>query len=216
MPQRHVHEVEAGGSAAAKATLHCLTGCAIGEVSGLILGTAAGLGAGETLALAVLLAFVFGYTLSTLPLLRAGLTFVGALRIVLVADTLSIVTMELVDNLVMAVVPGAMDASLVDPLFWVSMLAALAAAFIVALPVNRYQLARGRGHALTHEYHHHAPQPSGFRAWVPDPGAGALAAGITAFILGGLVAASAHELGRTPPDEGPHDQPAARGLGSLH
>ena len=139
---------------AASATLHCLTGCAIGEILGLLIGTAAGLSTGVTLALAVALAFLFGYALSTLPLLQAGLGFIAALSVVFAADTLSIATMEVVDNLVMALIPGAMDAGLVNPLFWVSMMLALSAAFVAAYPVNRYLLARGKGHALTHQYHH--------------------------------------------------------------
>jgi hypothetical protein len=139
---------------AASATLHCLTGCAIGEILGLMIGTAVGLSVGLTVALAVALAFLFGYALSTLPLLQGGLAFLAALRLVLAADTLSIATMEVVDNLVMVVIPGAMDAGLVNPLFWVSMTLALAVAFAAAYPVNRYLLGRGKGHALTHAYHH--------------------------------------------------------------
>ncbi|HET6562954.1 MAG TPA: DUF4396 domain-containing protein [Marmoricola sp.] len=139
---------------AASATLHCLTGCAIGEILGLMIGTAIGLSAGLTVVLAVALAFVFGYALSTLPLLQAGVGFVAALQVVFAADTLSIATMEVVDNLVMLVIPGAMDAGLVNPIFWVSMTLALAVAFAAAFPVNRYLLAKGKGHALTHEYHH--------------------------------------------------------------
>jgi hypothetical protein len=140
---------------AASATLHCLTGCAIGEILGLMIGTAVGLSAGVTVVLAVGLAFLFGYALSTLPLLRSGLGFLAALQLVFAADTLSIATMEVVDNLVMMVIPGAMDAGLVNPLFWVSMTLALAAAFVAAYPVNRYLLAKGKGHALTHAYHGH-------------------------------------------------------------
>lgn len=144
---------------AISATLHCLVGCAIGEVTGLVLGTILGLGAGLTIALSVALAFVFGFTLSTLPLLKVGLGFFSALSIVFAADTLSIATMEIVDNFVMAVIPGAMSATLVNPIFWISMPIALAAAFVAALPVNMYLLKRGKGHALTmkhlgHEHHH--------------------------------------------------------------
>ena len=139
---------------AASATLHCLTGCAIGEILGLMIGTALGLTAGVTVVLAVALAFLFGYALSTLPLLQGGLGFLTALQLVFAADTLSIATMEVVDNLVMLAIPGAMDAGLVNPLFWVSMTLALAAAFAAAFPVNRYLLGKGRGHALTHAYHH--------------------------------------------------------------
>lgn len=137
---------------AASATLHCLTGCAIGEIVGLMIGTALGLGTAVTIVLAVGLAFLFGYALSTLPVLAAGVPLASALTLVLAADTLSIATMEVVDNLVMAVIPGAMDAGLVNPLFWVSMMLALGAAFVAAYPVNKYLLARGKGHALTHQY----------------------------------------------------------------
>lgn len=140
-------------SMAASATLHCLTGCAIGEIAGLMIGTALGLTTGVTIALAVALAFLFGYALSTLPLLQTGVSFGAALSVVFAADTLSIATMEVVDNAVMAVIPGAMDAGLVNPLFWVSMMIALAAAFVAAFPVNRYLLQRGKGHALMHKYH---------------------------------------------------------------
>jgi hypothetical protein len=146
---------------AASATLHCLTGCAIGEVLGLMIGTAAGLSDGVTIALAVGLAFLFGYLLSTLPLLQAGLGFFAALSLVFAADTLSIATMEVTDNLVMWLIPGAMEAGLVDPIFWIGMMIALTAAFIVAFPVNRYLIDKGKGHALTHQFHeghadHHA------------------------------------------------------------
>ncbi len=142
---------------AASATLHCLTGCAIGEIAGLMIGTAIGLTAGQTILLAVGLAFVFGYALSSLPLLGAGMGLGRALRLVLAADTVSILVMELVDNAVMAVIPGAMDAGLVDPVFWIGMIVALAAAFVAAFPVNRFLIDRGKGHALHHAHHgaHH-------------------------------------------------------------
>ena len=139
---------------ATSATLHCLTGCAIGEIAGLMIGTAMGLGNVGTIALAVALAFFFGYGLSTVPLVKAGLGLGAAMSVVLAADTLSIATMEVVDNAVMAVVPGAMDAGLVNPLFWLTMAVALTVAFFAALPVNRYLLTKGKGHALVHEYHH--------------------------------------------------------------
>lgn len=145
-------------SMAANATLHCLTGCAIGEILGLMVGTALGLSAGVTIALAVGLAFLFGYTLSTLPLIKAGLGFGAALSVVFAADTLSIAVMELVDNAVMAAIPGAMDAGLVNPVFWLGMMLALTAAFLAAFPVNRYLIDKGKGHALTHQYAH---QPTG-------------------------------------------------------
>ena len=136
-------------SMAVSATLHCLTGCAIGEVLGLIIGTAFGLGTIVTIILAVVLAFVFGFALSTLPLVKAGVGFFAALSVVAAADTLSIATMEVVDNIVMLAIPGALHAGLVNPLFWISMLIALTAAFFAALPVNKYLLERNRGHALT-------------------------------------------------------------------
>jgi len=141
---------------AANATLHCLTGCAIGEILGLMIGTAAGLSSGVTIALAVGLAFLFGYLLSTLPLIQAGLGFFAALSLVFAADTLSIATMEVTDNAVMALIPGAMDGGLVNPTFWIGMIVALTVAFIVAFPVNRYLIDRGKGHALTHQFHHGA------------------------------------------------------------
>lgn len=138
---------------AANATLHCLTGCAIGEILGLMIGTAVGLSTGATIALAVGLAFLFGYALSTLPLIQAGLGFFAALSVVFAADTLSIAVMELVDNAVMALIPGAMDAGLVNPMFWIGMMIALSAAFIAAFPVNRYLIDKGKGHALIHRFH---------------------------------------------------------------
>ena len=140
---------------AVNATLHCLTGCAIGEILGLIIGTALGLSTLTTVIIAVTLAFVFGYTLSLMPLVKSGLTLSAALSIALAADTLSIATMEIVDNFVMLVTPGAMDAGLVNPLFWVAMSVALVAAFFAALPVNIYLINRGKGHALTHNHHNH-------------------------------------------------------------
>lgn len=140
-------------SMAANATLHCLTGCAIGEILGLMIGTALGLSTGVTIALAVGLAFLFGYALSTLPLIQAGAGFWAALSVVFAADTLSIAVMELVDNLVMWVIPGAMESGLVNPVFWIGMMIALTAAFIAAFPVNRYLIDRGKGHALTHQFH---------------------------------------------------------------
>ena len=139
------------------ATLHCLTGCAIGEVLGLVIGTALGWGNVATIALAVALAFFFGYSLTMLPLLRSGLALGAAIPLALAADTLSITVMEIVDNAVMLVVPGAMEAGLASPLFWGSLAFALAVAFVAAFPVNRYLIARGRGHAVVHEHHgdHH-------------------------------------------------------------
>src|SRR6476661_7193610 len=190
------HEGHGGSlvSMAASATLHCLSGCAIGEILGLIIGTAAGLGNGATIALSVALAFFFGYTLSSLPLLRSGLALGAALRLVLAADTVSILTMEAVDNLVMAVIPGAMNAGLVNAVFWVGMSISLVAAFFAAYPVNRYLLARGRGHALTHEHHGGSGPVTGFRRFIPVLPTSALAAAIAAFVLGGFVVAVADGL----------------------
>lgn len=154
------HQLGNTNAMAISATLHCLTGCAIGEVLGLIIGTAFGLSNGITTLIAVALAFVFGFGLSTLPLVKAGMGFVAALSIVIAADTLSITTMEIVDNAVMYAIPGAMHATLVDPLFWISMPIALTVAFFAALPVNKYLLSKNKGHALTmnalggHDHHH--------------------------------------------------------------
>lgn len=145
-------------SMAVSATLHCITGCAIGEIIGLIVGTALGLSNFSTIVLSILLAFLFGYTLSILPLTKAGLALGAALSVVLLADTLSIFTMEVVDNIVMAVIPGALNAGLVNPLFWLTMPLSLVVAFFAAVPVNRYLLKRGKGHALVHEYHHGSHQ----------------------------------------------------------
>lgn len=146
------------------ATLHCLTGCAIGKVLGLVIGTALGWGNWPTLALAVLLAFIFGYALTLLPLLRAGIATRAALGLALAADTLSITVMEIVDNAVMLLIPGAMDAVLSEPLFWGSLAVALVLAGIAAFPANRFLIARGRGHALVHAHHGHVHAGSG-----PDP-----------------------------------------------
>lgn len=147
--KNHKHNDHGGNDMAVSATLHCLTGCAIGEVSGLIIGIAVGLSTGLTILLAVGLAFVFGFALSTLPLVKAGIGFFAALSVVAAADTLSIATMEIVDNLVMVAIPGALHAGIVSPLFWVSMPIALTAAFFAALPVNKHLLKRNKGHALT-------------------------------------------------------------------
>ncbi len=140
---------------ALSATLHCLTGCGIGEVLGLVIGTALGWGTVATIALAVGLAFFFGYLLAMLPLLRSGLGLRAALRIALAADTVSITVMEIVDNAVMLAVPGAMDAPLTSLLFWGPLAGALIVAAIVVYPVNRWLIARGRGHALVHGHHRH-------------------------------------------------------------
>ena len=209
------HDMGGINAMAASATLHCLTGCAIGEITGLVVGTAAGLGNGWTIALSVGLAFFFGFLLSSLPLVRAGLGLVAALSVVLAADTLSIATMELVDNTVMALIPGAMDAGLVNVLFWVGMMISLAVAFVAAYPVNRYLLQRGKGHALTHEYHHAASRPEGLRRFIPTFGTGALAAVIAAFMVGGLVVSTADELQADDGTGGGHAGATASQVGSA-
>ena len=149
------HHAHADGSwrTAISATLHCLTGCAIGEVLGLVLATWWGWSNAPSIALAIVLAFVFGYALTMLPVLRAGLTLREALTVAFAADTLSITVMEIVDNVVMLLIPGAMDASPASLLFWGSLALSLVLAGIVAFPVNRWLIARGRGHALVHARH---------------------------------------------------------------
>ncbi len=135
------------------ATAHCLTGCAIGEVLGMIIGTALGWGDFQTIALAVVLAFFFGYSLTMIPLLRGGLALTAAVPVALAADTISIAIMEIVDNAIMLVIPGAMEAGLTNVLFWGSLTVALLIAGAVAYPVNRYLIQRGRGHAVVHQFH---------------------------------------------------------------
>src|SRR5215213_7874914 len=137
------------------ATLHCLTGCAIGEVLGVVVGTALGWSTLATIVLAIALAFFFGYGLTMLPLLRSGLALGAVLPLAFASDTLSIAVMEIVDNLIIVVIPGAMDAGPGDLLFWGSLAIALAIAFVAAFPVNRYLISRGKGHAVVHEYHGH-------------------------------------------------------------
>jgi uncharacterized protein DUF4396 len=139
------------------ATVHCLTGCAIGEVLGMIIGTALGWGDWETIALAVVLAFFFGYSLTMLPLLRGGIALGAAVPLALASDTISIAVMEIVDNAIMIVIPGAMEAGLANLLFWGSLAASLVIAGAVAFPVNRWLIARGKGHAVVHAHHGHAP-----------------------------------------------------------
>jgi hypothetical protein len=142
-----------GWGQAVQATLHCLTGCAIGEVLGMVAGAALGLHAGATVAISVVLAFVFGYALTMRGVLRAGLPPARALGVALAADTVSIAVMEVVDNAVMVLVPGAMDAGLATGLFWASLAAAFALAFVHTAPVNRWLMRRGRGHAVVHALH---------------------------------------------------------------
>jgi hypothetical protein len=151
----HHHEVAATSTwtMAVKATLHCLTGCAIGEVLGMVIGTALGWGDVPTLVLAITLAFFFGYALTLRGVLKAGVGFRAAVRVALAADTLSIAVMELVDNGVLVLWPGAMDAGLDDLLFWGALAIALAVAFVVTAPVNKWMIGRGKGHAVVHQYH---------------------------------------------------------------
>ena len=138
---------------AVSATAHCLTGCAIGEVLGMVIGTALGWHDLATIVLAVALAFVFGYGLTIWPVLRAGVGLSAAIGVALAADTLSISVMELVDNLFMVLIPGAMDAGLASWLFWAALAASLAVAFVVTVPVNRALIRRGKGHAVVHQHH---------------------------------------------------------------
>lgn len=151
----HSHPEQPGPSltrTAWSATLHCLTGCAIGEVLGMVIGTALGWGNGATIALAVVLAFFFGYLLTLRPLL-ARMSFRRAAKLALAADTASITVMEIVDNAIMLVIPGAMAAGLASPLFWGSLAFALAVAAVAAFPLNRWLISRGRGHAVVHAHH---------------------------------------------------------------
>lgn len=146
MPMKHM---------ALMATAHCLLGCAIGEMIGVTIGTVFEFAPHATVLLAAILSFVSGYSVSTLPLVRTGVTFAKALRLVFAADTLSILTMTIVDNLIMLTVPGAMDKNLLHPVYWLGRVLALGTAFVVAYPVNMYLLRRGKGHAITHGYHEH-------------------------------------------------------------
>jgi hypothetical protein len=159
----HHHELPTSGRAldgmALSATLHCLTGCAIGEIAGMIIGTALGWSNWATIALSVALAFLFGYALTSLPLLRAGLAFATVAPIAFASDTISIAVMEVVDNALMLVIPGALDAGLRDLLFWGSLAVALVLAGAAAFPVNRWLLARGKGHAAVHETGIHGGPP---------------------------------------------------------
>ncbi|UJA22030.1 DUF4396 domain-containing protein [Thermoleophilia bacterium SCSIO 60948] len=162
---------------AVSATLHCLTGCAIGEVSGMAIGTALGFSDLATVALAVALAFFFGYLLTSLPLLRAGMALSAVVPVALAADTLSIATMEIIDNLIMVVIPGAMDSGLGDILFWGALSFALAIAFIVTVPVNMWLIRRGKGHTAVHE--------TGIHGGLPPKLVGAITA--LAFVFGSSV-----------------------------
>jgi Domain of unknown function (DUF4396) len=156
------HPAQSLNRTAISATVHCLTGCAIGEVLGLVIATAAGFGNALSIAISIVLAFFFGYALTMVPLLRAGLTLAAAVPLALASDTVSIATMELLDSLTVIFWPGAMDAGLGDTLFWGSLAVALFIAFWAAFPVNRWLIARGKGHAVVHQYHEgHGPGATG-------------------------------------------------------
>lgn len=155
--QQHSHHhapAAATWAVAVQATLHCLTGCAIGEVLGMVIGTALGWGDVPTLVLAITLAFFFGYALTLRGVLKAGVGLRAAIRVALAADTLSIAVMELVDNGVIVLWPGAMEAQLGDALFWGALAISLAVAFVITTPVNKWTIGRGKGHAVVHQYHH--------------------------------------------------------------
>jgi hypothetical protein len=147
------HSQQSLNRVAFSATVHCLTGCAIGEVLGMIIGTSLGWGNGETILLSIVLAFLFGYSLTMLPLLRGGIALAAAVPVALAADTISITIMEIVDNAIILVIPGAMEAGVTDILFWGSLAGALLIAGAAAFPANRYLIARGRGHAVVHAHH---------------------------------------------------------------
>jgi hypothetical protein len=168
--EHHHHELPTEGAAlnalALSATLHCLTGCAIGEIVGMVVGTALGLSDWATVGLAVFFAFLFGYSLTSLPLLRAGLALGAIVPIALATDTVSIAVMEIVDNALIVAIPGALDAGLGDLLFWGSLSFALAVAGVCAYPVNRWLITRGKGHAVVHQSGHHGDFPTGVVAVV--------------------------------------------------
>ena len=139
---------------AVQATLHCLLGCSIGEIAGMVIGTALHFGNAASIIISIVLAFVFGYGLSVQPVLRAGLPFGKALRVAFASDTVSITSMEVTDNLVIVVIPSALTAGLNSLLFWLSLAVSLVIAFIVTVPVNHWLISRGKGHAVMHAYHH--------------------------------------------------------------
>jgi hypothetical protein len=151
-PGKHAHGTASWGTAV-KATLHCLTGCAIGEILGMVIGTSLGWANVPTLVLAIGLAFLFGYSFTLFAVLRSGIGLRTAIRIALAADTVSIAVMELVDNAIIALTPGAMDAHLSDGLFWSALLGGFAVAFLITTPVNKWMIGRGRGHAVVHAHH---------------------------------------------------------------
>ncbi len=153
MSEHSHHQSASLNRLALSATLHCLTGCGIGEVLGLVIGTSLGWGTVATIALAVVLAFFFGYLMTLVPLLRSGMSMGRAMRVALAADSVSITVMEIIDNAVILAVPGAMSAGLASWLFWASLAFALIIAAFVVFPVNRWMIARGRGHAVVHGHH---------------------------------------------------------------
>jgi hypothetical protein len=173
----HTHEHGSLNSVALSAVLHCLTGCAIGEVLGMIIGTAAGFSNTGTVVISVALAFVFGYGLTSLPLLRAGFAVGAVAPIAFASDTMSITTMEIVDNAIILAIPGALAAGLGDTLFWGSLAFSLVIAGMAAFPVNRYLIARGKGHAAVHE--------TGIHGGPDTRIVGAIA--VAAFIFGSIV-----------------------------
>jgi hypothetical protein len=157
--EHHHHHVAHGhgenlNRTALMATVHCLSGCAIGEVAGMVIGTGLGWSNGATVVLSVILAFITGYGLTMRPLLKSGMTLRAAGALALASDTLSVATMEVVDNALMLAIPGAMNAGLADTLFWASLAGSLVIAGAAAFPVNRWLIARGKGHALVHQRHH--------------------------------------------------------------
>ena len=149
------HGTQSLNALAFSATVHCLTGCAMGEVLGMIIGTALGWSDVATIVLAVALAFLFGYSFTSWPLLRSGMAFGAVVPIALASDTISITVMEIVDNAILLLIPGAMEATLTDIGFWAALAVALLIAGMAAYPVNRWLLARGKGHAVVHQHHHH-------------------------------------------------------------
>jgi hypothetical protein len=202
--QHHHHELPTSGRAldavALSATLHCLTGCAIGEIVGMVVGTALGFSQWGTVALSVTLAFLFGYSLTSLPLLRAGLALSAVVPIALATDTFSIAVMEIVDNAIMVSVPGAMHAGLGDILFWGTLAFALVVAGAVAFPVNRWLITRGKGHAVLHNSGHHPNFPART--------VGALA--VAAFLFGSSVLVAEAVTGDGEPMDG-HGMQASEG-----
>lgn len=149
----HAEQAGASWAMAVKATLHCLTGCAIGEILGMVIGTALGWGNVPTMITAIALAFLFGYSLTLFAVRRAGLELGAAIRVALAADTVSIAVMELVDNAIVLLTPGAMEAQLSDGLFWSALLGGFVIAFLITTPVNKWMIGRGKGHAVAHAHH---------------------------------------------------------------